>query len=240
MYRFSIRNTFENGEAQIGRSYPRGVTYKYNDVVKEIGFGPYQYKIIATIAMVNISLGIFAGLLPFLIPLVKIEIELKTFEVGMLISAQSLGSMLGGLVFSYFSDLKGRKLSLLGGLGTTIICSILCTYFTHFYPFLLFRFGAGVGYGGVLPVGVTYLTEYLPDSNRGFWLLIMEIFRNVGGVVCILAAYVSENSWRFFVLAPVSVMIINMLFIIFALPESSRYLLYKGDTNAVVELFKHM
>ena len=190
--------------------------------------------------MVNISLGIFAGLLPFLIPLVKLEIEMGTFEVGMLISAQSLGSMIGGLLFSYISDLKGRRLSLLGGILMTITCSILCTLFSNFYPFLIWRFGAGIGYGGVLPVGVTYLTEYLPDHNRGFWLLIMEIFRSLGGIICILAAYISNNNWRFFVLAPVTVMFLNLFFIIFILPESSRYLLFKNNTDAVVVLFQRM
>ena len=140
MYRFSLRNNDEDVDDSEGKFYERGVTYKYNDVIREIGFGYFQYKIIATIAIVNISLGIFAGLLPFLIPLVKLEINMNTFEVGMLISAQSTGSMLGGLFFSYISDLKGRRISLLGGIFTTIISSLLCVLFTNFYPFLVFRF----------------------------------------------------------------------------------------------------
>mmetsp|Transcript_15567 Transcript_15567/g.17303 ORF Transcript_15567/g.17303 Transcript_15567/m.17303 type:complete len:149 (+) Transcript_15567:56-502(+) len=148
--------------------------------------------------------------------------------------------MLGGLFFSYISDLRGRRISLLGGIITTIVCSVLCTLFSSFYPFLLFRFGAGIGYGGVLPVGVTYLTEYLPDHNRGFWLLIMEIFRSFGGVICIVAAYISEDNWRVFVLAPVSVMVLVLFFIMFILPESSRYLLFKNNTDEVVVLFQKM
>jgi MFS transporter, putative metabolite:H+ symporter len=240
MYRFTLRNTYESEGVLQGKQYQRGVTYKYNDVIKEVGFGSYQYKIIATIAMVNVSLGIFAGLLPFLIPLVKLDIQITPWQIGLLISSQSIGSLLGGLAFSYISDLEGRKFSIIWALGITIISSILCTLFTNFYPFLAFRFFAGVGYGGVLPVGVTYLTEYLPDSNRGFWLIIMEIFRNIGGVICIGAASFSNDSWRFFVLAPVGVMFLTMLVIIFALPESSRYLLYVGNTDAVVKLFDRM
>lgn len=121
MYLFSLKNNYENTNASHSKQYPRGITYKYNEVIKEVGFGPYQYKIIATIAMVNVSLGIFAGLLPFLIPLVKTEIHLDQWEVGMLISAQGLGSLFGGLVFSWLSDLEGRKLSLIGGLASTIV-----------------------------------------------------------------------------------------------------------------------
>lgn len=190
MFLFSLKNTYENPDSFDAKKYLKGFHYKYNDVIEEIGFGPFQYRIIATIAMVNVSLGIFAGLLPFLIPLVKMEIEMDTFEVGLLISVQSFGSMIGGLFFSYISDLKGRRVSMLSGITTTIVCSILCTLFTTFYPFALFRFIAGIGYGGVLPVGVTYLTEYLPDSNRGTYLLIMEIFRCLGGLICIFVAYI--------------------------------------------------
>jgi len=82
-------------------------------VVQEIGFGKFQYKIIATIAMANISLGIYGGVLPFLIPLVKKDIQMDQWEVGLLISGYGLGSLIGGLFFSYLSDLKGRKFSLL-------------------------------------------------------------------------------------------------------------------------------
>lgn len=85
MYRFTIKNTYENPNLLQGKTYPRGVGHKYNDVIKEIGFGRYQYKIIATIALVNVSLGIFAGLLPFLIPLAKLELEMNHWEVGLLI-----------------------------------------------------------------------------------------------------------------------------------------------------------
>ena len=45
MYRFTLKNDYENPNLGEGKKYVRGVTYKYNDVIKEIGFGPYQYKI---------------------------------------------------------------------------------------------------------------------------------------------------------------------------------------------------
>ena len=171
--------------------------------------------------MTNLSLGIFGGILPFLIPLIKKEIELNQWEVGILISSYGFGSFFGGLIFSYLSDLRGRKLSLALGLLGWIICSIIWALFETFYPFLLFRFLAAVGYGGVLPVGVTYLTDYLPDNKRGFYLIMMEIFRSVGGVFTILIALISNDSWRFFIVAPVSIMALTLLVTVVMLPESS-------------------
>lgn len=89
-------------------------------------------------------------------------------------------------------------------------------------------------------MGVTYLTEYLPDNNRGFWLIIMEIFRNLGGVFCVVVASISEDSWRFFVLAPVFVMTVTLFVIVVCLPESSRYLLYRNKMDEVIDLFHRM
>ena len=240
MYLFSISSKPGNDGQTRGKVYPRGLTFRYNDVLKELGFGFYQYKIIATIAMTNLSLGIFGGILPFLIPLIKKEITLNQWEVGILISSYGFGSFFGGLIFSYLSDLQGRKLSLAWGLIGWIICSIICTLFDTFYPFLLFRFLAAVGYGGVLPVGVTYLTEYLPDNKRGFYLIMMEIFRSSGGVFTVLIALISKDSWRFFIIAPVSIMALTLLVILILLPESSCYLLYKNRTEEVVKLFNDM
>lgn len=83
-----------------------------------------------------------------------------------------------------------------------------------------------MGYGGIMPVGVTYLTEYLPDNRRGSFITGIDIFRSIGGLLAIFAAWLSGENWRFFVLSPVPLFTIALVVIIVFLPESSRYLLY--------------
>lgn len=119
MHLFAIRPSQEAVDEEVWR-YPRGQTYKYNEVIQEIGFGIYQYKIVATVAILYIGLGVFISLTSFLIPLYKTEIKINEWEVGLLISAQGAGSLTGGLVFSYFSDFSGRKSSLIAALVLVI------------------------------------------------------------------------------------------------------------------------
>ena len=69
---------------------------------------------------------------------------------------------------------------------------------------------------------------------------MMEIFRSVGGVFTILIALISNDSWRFFIVAPVSIMALTLLVTVVMLPESSCYLLYKNKTEEVVHLFNEM
>lgn len=68
----------------------------------------------------------------------------------------------------------------------------------------------------------------------------MEIFRNLGGVLTIIVGLVCNDNWRYFILAPVTVMGLTLLIIICWLPESSRYLLFKDKTDDVVNLLNMM
>lgn len=91
-----------------------------------------------------------------------------------------------------------------------------------------------------MPVSITYLTEYLPDHRRAFYLIVMEIFKNLGGLLAIIVAAVSSDSWRFFVLSPVPMFVINLFLMQIMLPESIRYLLFKDDFGKVVQTLNEM
>lgn len=93
------------------------------------------------------------------------------------------------------------------------------------------RLLAAMGYGGVTPVGITYLSEYLPDDSRGFYIILMDIFKNIGGLITITVGWMSGDDWRTFVMGPVPIFAIGLCVIICVLPESSRYLLYIDDTE---------
>jgi putative MFS transporter len=231
MHLFSIKPIRDEEGGPAMQNYPRGRKYKYTEVIKEIGFGPYQYKIVATVALLNCAMGIYIALLSFLIPLYKSDVFINKWEVGILVSTQGLASLLGGLFFSYISDMCGRRFSLVAALITVISCSFICTIFDTFIPFCATRFIGTIGYGGIMPVSVTYLTEYLPDNSRGFYIIGIDIFRSAGGLLAISAAWLSGENWRTFVISPVPLFALGLIVIVVLLPESSRYLLYKNKTE---------
>lgn len=121
-----------------------------------------------------------------------------------------------------------------------IFFSLLSTLSTSYWLLLAGRFVTAIGVGGILPVGVTYLAEYLPDENRGFYMVTMEIWRSVGGFLCTVIAMMSNNSWRFLINIPVFVICIVFIMILIFLPESTRYLLFKSRVHEVCETFNKM
>ena len=243
MHRFTISTCYsksDDKEDEYVKLYDENTRYRYNEVVQEIGFGYYQYKIILNIAFMNISIGVFIALISFLIPIYKKAVDIGQFEVGLLVSSQGLGSLLGGIAFGNVSDSYGRRIALITALVISIIASVISSTFSTFWPFLIFRFLAAFGQGGLAPVGITYLSEYLPDDSRGFYLICMDLFRNLGGVLTIIFASYTEDNWRLYVLAPVPMFMITALSMKLLLPESNRYLMYIGDIDEVVENFNKM
>lgn len=88
-----------------------------------------------------------------------------------------------------------------------------------------------MAYGGLMPVGITYMTEYLPDDRRGFYQSIIDIFRSLGAFLTVVAAWMSGDNWRSFVLFPIPFFTVCLIVVIIYLPESSRYLLFKNRTD---------
>lgn len=91
-----------------------------------------------------------------------------------------------------------------------------------------------------MPVAVTYMAEYLPDDKRGFYQSIVDIFRSLGGLLTVVAAWMSGESWQNFVLFPVPFFTVCLIVMLIYLPESSRYLLYKNREEDLVKCLNKM
>lgn len=89
-------------------------------------------------------------------------------------------------------------------------------------------------------MGITYMTEYLPDNQRGFYIIGLDIFKTIGGLVATGAAWMSNEDWRTFVLSPVPFFVIALMTIVLFLPESSRYLLYRHNVEKLEENLNEM
>lgn len=77
-------------------------------MVKIIGYGPFQRKIINIVAFLNVSLGLNGGIVQFLIPLVNSELQMTSNDAGILLMTWGLGNLIGSLILGYAADKKGR------------------------------------------------------------------------------------------------------------------------------------
>jgi MFS family permease len=89
--------------------------------------------------------------------------HLAPSQAGLLVSSGLIGFMLGSLVQGKFSDHYGRKATLLAALWIATVFSFCTAIFAHsFWTFCELRLLCGIGLGALLPIGVTYLTEFAP------------------------------------------------------------------------------
>lgn len=84
-------------------------------------------------------------------------------QAGLLVSSGLIGFMIGSLAQGEFSDRFGRRATLLGALWIATVFSLATAVFAHsFWTFCGLRLLTGTGLGALLPVGITYLTEFAP------------------------------------------------------------------------------
>jgi MFS transporter, SHS family, sialic acid transporter len=152
-----------------------------------------------------------------------------------------VGAALGGLIFGWMGDRIGR----IRAMSLSILTYSLLTGLGYFvqtpWELALVRFASALGMGGQWSLGVALVMECWPEKWRPWLAGIMGMAANVGfllvGVTGRLHAVTSE-SWRWIMLVG-ALPALLVFFIMFAVPESARWLAATRvvRTNPVREVF---
>lgn len=165
--------------------------------------------------------------------------KLSPANIGVLLSASSLGLLIGAFIFGLITDILGRKKSLI---LTTLLFSLfvgLGAFANSFNLLYWLRVGAGLGLGGFIPVGQAYVSEYAPFRVRGRFLGIFSIGNGIGYCLTVIASMflntASADGWRYtFALGALGLQIIP--FVVIYLPESVRWLISKGNFEEAAKI----
>ncbi|MEJ6001156.1 MFS transporter [Paucibacter soli] len=134
----------------------------------------------------GIDIGIIAGALPYLESTASLAWKLSTQQLGFIVAAVLLGSVLSSLFAGALADLVGRKAAMLlaGALFTLSIPVIALA--EGYTPLLLGRLLQGIS-GGLIGVVVPlYLAECLGADNRGRGTAMFQLLLTIGLVVAAL------------------------------------------------------
>lgn len=112
----------------------------------------------------------------------------------MLLNAQMLGLLIGGLLWGVLGDKRGRLSVLFGSIVLYSAANIVNGLVTNVTQYAVVRFIAGVGLAGELGAGVTLVSELMNKETRGYGTAIVAAVGICGAIV---AAFVGEQtSWR--------------------------------------------
>jgi SHS family sialic acid transporter-like MFS transporter len=152
-----------------------------------------------------------------------------------------LGGAVGGAVFGRLGDRAGR----VRAMGWSIVCFSVFTGAGWFVrtpeQFLILRFLASLGVGGMWPAGVALVSEAWPSASRPLVAGAMGTAANVGILLIALIGRqggIQPDDWRWAMLVGATPVVLGA--VVFALvPESQRWLAERaanGETAPVAPL----
>ncbi len=131
-------------------------------------------------------------------------------------SAYMIASVAAMPVFGKLSDMYGRKLFFMTGLGLFIIGSILCGTAQNMPQLSFYRAIQGIGGGALMPIAFTIIFDILPLEERG---KMTGLFGAVFGLSSIfgplLGAYFTDYvnwRWIFYVNIPLGILSLFLMY----------------------------
>jgi AAHS family benzoate transporter-like MFS transporter len=150
--------------------------------------------------------------------------------VGVIGSYAIIGMLIGALLAGTVTDIIGRRKALLICVTWFSIFTAACGIAPSPELFGLFRFLAGIGLGGLIPVATALTLEYAPGHRRNITYTAMMAAYNVGGLLAagLAIVLIPAFGWRaMFFVALVPLVIVVPLGLKY-LPESISFLVAEG------------
>jgi MFS transporter, putative metabolite:H+ symporter len=174
----------------------------------------------------------------FLIPLLSDEWNLSVGQAAWIATANLIGMAVGAFVWGGIADRIGRKSAFSLTLLVFSIFTVLGAFAPNIALFCLFRFFAGFGLGGCIPVDYALVGEFTPAKHRGRVLTAMDGWWPIGATLCafVSAWLLGFGDWRLIML----VMVLPALLVFFVrlfIPESPMYLISAGrydEADAII------
>ena len=171
--------------------------------------------------------------------------QLSPAGLGAAVSAALWGTLVGALFMGKPGDHYGTRdtLRFVGLLYT--VSALGCALAWNLSSFMLFRFLTGIAIGGSSVLAPVYISEIVPASRRGALVGLFQF--NI--VLGILAAYFSNfvvaqlvagaDMWRWKLAVP-AIPAAVFFVLLFAIPQSPRWLAIKGRAAEAVESLRRL
>ncbi|WP_019997442.1 MFS transporter [Aureimonas ureilytica] len=183
--------------------------------------------------------GYDIGVLGAVLPALSSEAgwNLTPIQLGALGSYTVFGMLIGGLLVGTLSDLYGRKPLFVACLSLFTVCMAATAMAPTPLIFGLFRFVAGLGLGGIIPIAAALTVEYSPPHRRSLNYGLMYSGYSLGILAAALVgrSLLPDYGWRPVVLVGALPIVIVPL-MIWRLPESLDFLVEKGRTADAARL----
>jgi MFS transporter, putative metabolite:H+ symporter len=203
-----------------------------------IPFSPYHIAIILVLGLVGFVDGYDLALTGSLLVLAKGPLHITAVEIRWLTVAATISVVIGGFIASAISDHVSRKLIIqIGVIGTTFF-TLMIPVVQNAEQLIVVRLLTGVGLGFAITAPFPVAAELMPAQHRRTYGAIYEIclasaFALLPFVGFLLAQ--DPNGFRLIALPGGLALFVVPVMVHFVIPQSSRWLLRRGQTQAAVD-----
>jgi AAHS family 4-hydroxybenzoate transporter-like MFS transporter len=201
-------------------------TYLVDEIIDSQPVGRLQIRVVILCCIIGAINGFDAQVIGFLAPSIAVSLNADVRTFGPMFSAGFIGLMIGAMTLGPFGDRRGRKPALLWSTLLFGVLAGLTAFVQTFHELIILRFLTGVGLGGALPNVAALGTEYFPERLRRIPASLIGAAIPAGAMVSGLLAtiFLPKWGWRSMFYLGGIMPIVLFLVLLFALPESARYL----------------
>ena len=146
-------------------------------------------------------------------------------------SASNVGVLLGAPLLGWIGDRYGRRVAIVAGSVVYGLSSLAVAGMHDLNQVIALRFITGIGLGGVMPNTIALNSELSPKRLRATLITLMFVGITLGTSAPGLIAYdwMPHYGWRVLFWVGGIVPLVVSVGLIFALPESVKFLALRGD-----------
>jgi len=144
-----------------------------DDVLKKVGYGKEQWKMILTAFLVKLTSSYNLFLFDYLIVYLKDYYPLSYTEITIISSLVFLGVAMSNFLSGFLTKILDKRTIVLGSLLSAVTINFIITFaFNNKYIFAVCRILAGIPVGLCLPLVMNNLNEVLPIHFRSFTMMM--------------------------------------------------------------------
>ena len=202
---------------------------------------PYSRKLVLVITAAWFFVFFDIQNIAYALPAAAKAFSVSSAVGASVVSAGLLGYVIGSLMISALSDLKGRRVAIICAALMYSVGSLATGLSPSIGVFVVARFLTGAGVGATIAAMSTYLGEILPAAIRGRYAawVTMPALVGIATVPFLALALVPTTAigWRILLMVPV-LGILPLLVNLRKVPESPRWLIEHGQRDLAEQVVR--
>lgn len=208
--------------------------YAVPDLINRAKLTPFQWRVFILCFLVAIFDGFDTQAIAFTAPALIQAFSLGPGALAPVMTAGTVGMVLGAMTLGLLGDKLGRRPVILGAVALFGVATLATAFSTTTTQIVVLRFLAGLGMGGATPVLLSLAGEYGPAKKRGTIMTTVLLGLPAGAILggLLAAKMLPVIGWQGIFAVGGVVPLVLLVVLFFALPESLHYLARRPSAAA--------